>query len=128
MQSALDFLQLGIPDGGVAPDGAISRLAADCCARLRRGETLYVHCWGGHGRTGTLVSIMLGLLYGLSAQEAMEYTQACHDARVFPQGVRSPQTQVQVQQVRVARTRVGRWWGCPCRRGRRCQHPRMLSR
>jgi hypothetical protein len=30
-----------------------------------RGEKMYIHCWGGHGRTGTLVATMLGRLYGL---------------------------------------------------------------
>jgi hypothetical protein len=28
------------------------RLAEDCCERVLRGEKLYIHCWGGHGRTG----------------------------------------------------------------------------
>ena len=60
---------------------------------------MYVHCWGGHGRTGTLVATMLGRLYGLSADAALHYTQLFHDARRIPQGVRSPQTPVQVSQV-----------------------------
>lgn len=27
--------------------------------RVERGETLYVHCRGGHGRTGTIVALLL---------------------------------------------------------------------
>jgi hypothetical protein len=53
-----------------------------------------------HGRTGTLVAVMLARLYGLSSAEALAYTQALHDVRRTPQGVRSPQTQVQVEQVK----------------------------
>ena len=54
-QQKLDFLHLPIIDGSVTTDAAISRLADDCCARVLAGQRLYIHCWGGHGRTGTLV-------------------------------------------------------------------------
>ena len=54
---------------------------------------------GGHGRTGTLVAVMLGRLYDLPASTALRLTQAYHDTRVYPQGVRSPQTTVQRAQV-----------------------------
>lgn len=42
-QDKLDFLHLPIIDGNVTSDAALSRLADDCCARLLRGERLYVH-------------------------------------------------------------------------------------
>jgi hypothetical protein len=60
---------------------------------------MYIHCWGGHGRTGTVVSIMLGLLYGLPPLDAMRWVQFCHDLRVAPMGVPSPQTEPQRLQV-----------------------------
>ena len=56
--------------------------------------------WGGHGRTGTLVALLLSSLYGVNAHVALEYTQALHDCRGNPQGVRSPQTRIQRDQVR----------------------------
>lgn len=55
--------------------------------------------WGGHGRTGTVVSVMLALLYGLSADEAMFRCQFVHDLRRIPIVVGSPQTQPQRDQV-----------------------------
>ncbi|CAN0217928.1 unnamed protein product [Ectocarpus fasciculatus] len=61
---------------------------------------MYLHCWGGHGRTGTVVCIMLHLMYGLSADEAMERCQHVHDVRRIPISVGSPQTEAQRQQVR----------------------------
>jgi len=99
-QQKIDFLHLPIIDGDVTTDSAVSRLAEDCMERVLRGEKLYVHCWGGHGRTGTLISVMLGRLYGLSYTTAMRYCQIYHDARTYPQGVRSPHTPVQRAQVR----------------------------
>jgi hypothetical protein len=62
---------------------------------------LYVHCWGGHGRTGTLLAVMLSWLYGLPYAATLKHVQACHDSRIFPQAVRSPQTPVQRAQVGV---------------------------
>ena len=42
---------------------------------------------------------MLAKLYGLTCNEALKHTQAFHDARRYPQNVRSPQTAIQRTQV-----------------------------
>eukprot|EP00798_Chlamydomonas_sp_ICE-L_P017835 gene17835-24219_t len=99
-QTKIDFLHLPVIDGSVTTDSAMNRLAEDCIARVYNGENLYIHCWGGHGRTGTLVSVMLGRMYDLPYTAAIRYCQAFHDSRLYPQGVRSPQTPVQRAQVR----------------------------
>jgi hypothetical protein len=44
-QRKIDFLHLPIIDGSVTTDSAMSRLADDCCGRVLRGETMYIHCW-----------------------------------------------------------------------------------
>lgn len=98
-QPKIDFLHLPIVDGSVTTDDAICRLRDDCCERILKGEKLYIHCWGGHGRTGTLVCLILGKLYGLKAPSALFLCQGYHDARRYPQNVRSPQTPVQRVQV-----------------------------
>ncbi len=99
------------------------QLCHDLVGRLVRGENLYIHCafteitlrayctphipltyssvfagWGGHGRTGTVVGIMLGLMYGLQPLDSMRWVQFCHDMRIAPMGVPSPQTEAQRQQ------------------------------
>lgn len=99
MQDRLDFLHLPIIDGSITSDHALSRLADDCCQRILNGERMYVHCWGGHGRTGSLITVMLSRLYGLPTDRALAYTQAMHDSRHSHQNVKSPQTRVQVIQV-----------------------------
>lgn len=98
-QRKIDFLHLPIEDGDIAADHAMHRLVEDCCQRVVTGERLYIHCWGGHGRTGTLVSILLGRLYGMDARAAIRYCQKCHDSRQYPQDTLSPQTPVQRSQV-----------------------------
>lgn len=99
-QRKLDFLHLSIRDGGITTDAALICLVDDCCSRLLRGEKLYIHCWGGHGRTGTLIAVILGRIYGLNADQALHYTQVSHDSRQNPQNISSPQTPSQIAQVR----------------------------
>lgn len=81
-QTKLDLLHRTIVDGGVTSDKALCNLAENCRHRVLNGERLYIRCWGGHGRTGTLIAAILARLYGLSALKALKYTQALHDTRI----------------------------------------------
>jgi hypothetical protein len=60
---------------------------------------LYVHCHGGHGRTGVVVAYLLARLLGLSAPEALRLTQLYHQTREIRGMLASPQTQAQRMQV-----------------------------
>ena len=60
---------------------------------------IYLHCWGGHGRAGTITCLLLHWLYGLNALDAMARCQFVHDLRRVPIVVGSPQTQTQRDQV-----------------------------
>lgn len=95
----LKFLHTGIVDCGVTTDATVLELALDICWRLVAGEVIYLHCWGGHGRTGTVVAVTLGLLYGVGAPEALSRTQLYHDLRICSLNVPSPQTPQQRRQV-----------------------------
>ena len=48
---------------------------------LDKNKLFYLHCRGGHGRTGILVSILLGLMFNISSNEALNYCQALHFRR-----------------------------------------------
>ena len=58
-------------------DGALD----DVRARLGAGESVYVHCWGGRGRAGTLGACALAALYGLPADAALARVQRAFDTR-----------------------------------------------
>jgi hypothetical protein len=77
------------------------------------GKMSYVHCWGGHGRSGLAICLLYHFLFGMNAEEAMETAQRYHDMRVsvppdkdrfgkilYPK-VRVPQTDQQRDQLRV---------------------------
>eukprot|EP00300_Choanocystis_sp_HF-7_P000115 c10099_g1_i1.p1 GENE.c10099_g1_i1~~c10099_g1_i1.p1 ORF type:complete len:1245 (+),score=232.27 c10099_g1_i1:42-3776(+) len=70
-----------IVDQNIAGDEEVGVFIKELLERLEGGEVMYIHCRGGHGRTGTICSILLGRMYGLSAREAMWRVQAYHDVR-----------------------------------------------
>lgn len=47
-----------IVDYGVPSVGAATAALVECAARLAKGESLYVGCWGGLGRTGLFLALM----------------------------------------------------------------------
>jgi hypothetical protein len=67
---------------------------------LESGKTVYLHCWGGHGRTGIMVCLVLKLMFNLSAEDAIAYCETVHAKRIQAIDVRSPQTEVQREQVK----------------------------
>ena len=76
------------------------------------GKKSYVHCWGGHGRSGLAICLLYHFLYGISAEEAMLDAQRLHDMRVnvppdkefgivIHERVRVPQTDLQREQLQL---------------------------
>ena len=98
---SIDFVHVGIEDCDVVDDRVIETLARQLAARLARDprEVLYVHCWGGHGRAGSLVCLLLHFVYSLDAASALFRCQFVHDCRRLPIVVGSPQTSDQRAQV-----------------------------
>ncbi|EOD26859.1 hypothetical protein EMIHUDRAFT_430115 [Emiliania huxleyi CCMP1516] len=78
------FMSLPIVDQCTTDDALVARLVLSLLQRLADGETLYIHCRGGHGRTGTVCSLLLGLVHGLDGPRALSTYQALHDLREQP--------------------------------------------
>lgn len=76
------FVNEPIKDMNTTDDGKLDRLATEVCRRLLDGENIYMHCAGGHGRTGTLATLVIHKLYPhLALDEIFEYIQFAHDQR-----------------------------------------------
>jgi len=95
----MSFEHFPIRDCSVTDDTRVLQLALRLVEEIAKGKVLYLHCWGGHGRTGTVVSIMLHLMYGFNSTASMRRCQLVHDIRQCPVVVDSPQTQTQRDQV-----------------------------
>jgi protein-tyrosine phosphatase len=62
--------RLPIPDMDVPSEDVMTAILATIDAALAEGETVYVHCLGGIGRTGTVIGCYL-VQHGLDGQEAL---------------------------------------------------------
>lgn len=59
-----------IPDMGAPTAGHLMQILDDIDAARAQGDTAYVHCWGGVGRTGTVVGCWL-VRHGLDGGDAI---------------------------------------------------------
>lgn len=100
----LQFLHFPIPDQYVVEDEKVLALVEELLVRFHAGEVMYIHCWGGHGRTGTIVACLLARLHGFTgadgAEKTLDLTAALHCCRVRKTSSRSPQHPIQYTQVR----------------------------
>jgi Tyrosine phosphatase family len=77
-RAGLGLLRFPIPDMGVPGDtGAFRRFLLDLLGRLRAGETVYLHCLAGRGRTGTALACLL-VLAGEKRREAVAAVRGCY--------------------------------------------------
>jgi hypothetical protein len=66
LPASVSFIHFPIKDCGITDDDRVIDLSRSLVKALAYGDIMYLHCWGGHGRTGTIVSIMLHLMYNVS--------------------------------------------------------------
>lgn len=89
--------RLSIPDMRTPDVETVHAILDVIDTALFRGETVYVHCYGGIGRTGTIIGCWL-VRYGLSGAEALR--RLAHWRRKIPSGRQtSPETGEQQQRV-----------------------------
>jgi len=84
LNSAAKFVELPIKDQQTTDDARVSALVLSILSRVGDGEVFYIHCRGGHGRTGTVCSILLGAIHSLAGQVALCTFQCLHDLRAQP--------------------------------------------
>lgn len=94
------FIRQPVVDGMVMADDDMIKLIKKLTELFGKKEVLYVHCYGGHGRAGTVASLLLATIYGLAADNAMEHVQKYHDTRLWTEDSESPASEVQRLQVR----------------------------
>jgi Cyclin-dependent kinase inhibitor 3 (CDKN3) len=92
----VSYQRVTIQDKGLPSHDRMADLLDALDAALADGRKVYLHCWGGIGRTGTTVGCWL-VRHGLSGGQALvrlnELYQTSEQSRIFP---RSPETDAQV--------------------------------
>ncbi len=97
LEKTVTCLRFPIPDFDT-PTADRMRATLDALdAALANGHHIYLHCWGGVGRTGTVVGCYL-VRHGLSGEQALrqlaEWWQTVPKRSLHP---RSPETEAQRQ-------------------------------
>ena len=72
-----------IRDMGVPSPACMLAILDTMSAIVARGATVYVHCWGGKGRTGTVIALALMRLHDFSAREAMAWLRILRPGSVI---------------------------------------------
>jgi hypothetical protein len=76
------FIHKKIKDMNVGGDMDLLEVCDEVVRRIKNGEHVYLHCAGGHGRTGGYAAIILHKLFPeLTSSEIFEYIQFAHDQR-----------------------------------------------
>ncbi|CAK8999002.1 unnamed protein product [Durusdinium trenchii] len=97
-KSEVEFFHCPIPDLGVTADEELLKAIRTVVAKLLEGRAVYIHCWGGHGRTGTVICAFLVLCYGLSPEQAQDFYNVGEKRRKSRAGV-WPHSSTQREQV-----------------------------
>lgn len=78
-----------------APDmSTAARIVSDLLQAKLDGRTVYLHCWGGHGRTGTIVGCLLRQM-GMTYMDALSHIEKTRRGSVYLSREPSPQTEEQ---------------------------------
>lgn len=103
----VSFYKFPIKDGKIAKDIGVFKLCHIILDLVCRGKVIYMHCWGGHGRVGTISSCLLQILTPsevggdapFTGKDALEYNELMHSFRQVGSERKTPQTRMQFNQV-----------------------------
>ncbi len=93
------YAQFFMPVESLPTDKQLKEIIALITDYHSQSKSVYVYCKGGHGRSGTICAIYLGILYKLDGAQAVARISSLHDSRVDRGRLRAPapETQRQVQ-------------------------------
>jgi len=90
----IEFANFPISDNDVPSIDVMAAILAKIRSAHAAGQCVYVHCWGGHGRTGTVVGCWLRE-QGLTGQQALERIVQLRRHDPYLESMFSPQTTAQ---------------------------------
>lgn len=100
------YHRFAIRDHGIPSVQTMTLILDTIDAAIESGSPVYVHCWGGVGRTGTVVGCYL-VRHGMTAQKALARVDALYKTRPQNYFAHSPETDEQADFVRKWRETPG---------------------
>ncbi len=104
LSAGVTHARFEIPDNNVIDDAGYDEILSHIRSELDAGKVVYVHCWGGKGRTGTVVGAWLIEHEDLDYAETL---QRLHELRRGTKKVHEPVPETAVQH-EVLRRRAAR--------------------
>jgi len=93
------FKRFPIVDAGVPTVPQMTDILEAIQTTIDGGGRVYVHCWGGHGRTATVAGCWL-IDHGMTAAEALGAITKARSSDDYLAEKRSPETNAQVEFVK----------------------------
>lgn len=95
----ISFLQIPIVDYSVTNKYSMNLILDVINSSLSRDRQIYLHCWGGHGRTATVLGCWLKQQYNYPIEMILKTIeeQRSHDS--YLRTVQSPQTSAQIRMI-----------------------------
>ena len=98
--TGIRYLHVPIKDLFTISDDEMINVAKKVVNEIQNGNKVYIHCYGGHGRTGTLAGIVLHFLYpDMTYEEVLKHLNNSHKTRVYKPNETTPQTAIQFNQL-----------------------------
>ena len=98
----INHARIAIPDMSVTTEGQMARILDKLDNHIGAGDTVYLHCYGGKGRTGMVVGCYL-VRHGMTGEAALEEIVRLREGIPGTKGP-SPETMEQNDMVRNWRT------------------------
>jgi len=92
-----DLVDGGQPHDPQHEEDLIRKAVKDIAKKLSFGEGVVIHCWGGRGRTGTVIGCLLRTL-GFTSADIISYLNELHIAREKSEGWPESSWQAQLVQ------------------------------
>jgi len=97
------IIKFPIIDMSICNDNKLMDFIEHLCYLLKSKKKIYIHCKGGHGRSGCIASCLYGLYYNIKASEALFKIHQAHSNRLIMKDkwrkIGAPQTKSQIKQV-----------------------------
>ncbi|MEM7092655.1 MAG: tyrosine-protein phosphatase [Actinomycetota bacterium] len=95
----IELHRFPIVDFGTVSPASYRRILDTIDRSIEAGRPVYVHCWGGHGRTGTVVGCWLSE-HGVDGDDPLERIAWLRRHSEYLTAMESPQTEPQREVVR----------------------------
>lgn len=80
LPKGINRIEFPIPDFGIEEDDKVDEFVSFILRDVLPCN-IYIHCKGGHGRSGTIAALLYGKIHNKNGEESLNYINECHDKR-----------------------------------------------